>query len=273
MTRNELEALLLDIFAASTDKLIPGKNCPIYESPLIGLGSAGDELFQDFKKPEIIGPWHMSPEEWLDGAKTVVSLFFPFSEGVRAPHRKSCGDIPFEWLYARIEGQALLDDIMAKAAKALSAHGVKAVVPAADSRFKTIQGGKGGIQGYAEINENSFGSTWSERHAAYVCGLGSFGLSKGIITKKGMAGRFASIIIDLELEADVRPYSGVYDYCTKCGACVRRCPVNAISLEKGKDHTVCGPWVDKSRQSYAPRYGCGLCQTRVPCEAGIPKKI
>ena len=30
-------------------------------------------------------------------------------------------------------------------------------------------------------------STWSERHAMYAAGLGTFGLSKGLITKKGMA--------------------------------------------------------------------------------------
>ena len=37
-----------------------------------------------------------------------------------------------------------------------------------------------------------------------------------------------SIIISEEMEADVRPYTGVYDYCTNCGACIRRCPVKAI---------------------------------------------
>ena len=31
-------------------------------------------------------------------------------------------------------------------------------------------------------------------HAAYLCGLGTFGLSRGIITKPGMAGRFGSIM-------------------------------------------------------------------------------
>lgn len=77
-------------------------------------------------------------------------------------------------------------------------------------------------------------SLWSERHAAYVCGLGTFGLSKGLITKKGIAGRFTSLITDLPLLADERAYTDVYEYCT--------------------------------------RYGCGLCQVRVPCEAGIPKK-
>lgn len=271
MDKNEIKALLLDIFRKAPDNRLPGEaSRPIYDEPLIGFASAEDTLFEEFKKPEIIGPWHMSPREWLGGAKCVVSLFYPFSEDVRSAHRNSTESIAFEWLWARVEGQALLDSMMKQALQELEAAGIKAVVPAIDSRFKAMQGGKGGIKGFAEINENFFGSTWSERHAAYVCGLGTFGLSKGLITEKGIAGRFASIIIDLELEADVRPYTGIYDYCTRCGACIRRCPVAAISLEKGKDHNICGPWVDQSKEIYAPRYGCGLCQTAVPCEFGIP---
>ena len=62
-------------------------------------------------------------------------------------------------------------------------------------------------------------SLWSERHAAYVCGLRTFGLSKGLITKKGIAGRFTSLITDLPLLADERAYTDVYEYCTRCGAC------------------------------------------------------
>lgn len=272
MNREKLEALILDIFERSAENLIPGVGCAIYERPLIGIAAADDPLFEEYKRAEVVGPWHMSPDQWLDGAKAVVSLFFPFSEGVRRAHRQCGENIAFEWLYARVEGQALLDDIMRKAAAELELHHIKSIVPAIDSRFKAIQGGKGGITGYAEINEQSFGSTWSERHAAYACGLGTFGLSKGIITEKGMAGRFASIIIDFELPADPRPYTGIYDYCTKCGACICRCPVNAISLERGKDHSICGPWIDRSKQVYAPRYGCGLCQTSVPCESRRPVK-
>lgn len=272
MNKEELKILLNETVSAVPGNIIPAINQAIYDAPLIGFGSADDALFDRFKNPEVIGPWHMRPAEWLPGAKTVISFFFPFSEAVRAPHRKSCSEIPFEWLYARVEGQALLDEMMRRVSAELSARKIKSVVPAIDSRFKAMQGGKGGIQGYAEINEDSFGSTWSERHAAYVCALGTFGLSKGLITEKGIAGRFASIIIDTEFEADERPYSGIYDYCTKCGACIRRCPVEAISLEKGKDHTLCGPWVDKSKITYAPRYGCGLCQTKVPCESRRPGK-
>ena len=110
---------------------------------------------------------------------------------------------------------------------------------------------------------------WSERHVAYLCGLGTFGLSKGIITRKGMAGRFASLVTALELPADERPYKGLYDYCIRCGECIRRCPVRAIS-EEGKEHKPCHDWLLHVKKEYAPRLGCGKCQTAVPCESGIP---
>jgi len=113
-------------------------------------------------------------------------------------------------------------------------------------------------------------SNWSERHAAYVCGLGTFGITRGIITRKGTAGRFCSIIIDRAVEAGKRDYTGVYDYCIRCGACVDKCPVKAISLDFGKKNSLCEAWVNSTGERFAPRYGCGKCQLGVPCESGIP---
>lgn len=242
----------------------------MFEEPLFGFGLADDELFEDYKNESVIGPWHMGPKEWLPNAKTVVSLFLPFTEKVKDGNRK-CVDAPAAaWLHARIEGQSFIAEFMRRVKAWLDQQGAASCVPSLDFRFQTIMGGNG-IAGYPGIDQNTYSSNWSERHAAYVCGLGTFGLSKGIITKKGMAGRFGSVIIDTELPCDSRPYNDVYEYCTRCGACVKRCPVDAISLEHGKDHTICGTWVSKTKQLCAPRYGCGLCQTRVPCESRIPK--
>jgi epoxyqueuosine reductase QueG len=108
---------------------------------------------------------------------------------------------------------------------------------------------------------------------AFVCGLGTFGLSRGIITRRGMAGRLGSIVTKLELEPDEKTYKDIYEYCTMCGACARKCPVNAISLENGKDHKPCSDFLDMTEEKYKPRYGCGKCQVSVPCERKIPKKI
>lgn len=40
----------------------------MYDLPLVGFGDAQDPLFEEYKKPGVIGPWHMSPKEWLPGA-------------------------------------------------------------------------------------------------------------------------------------------------------------------------------------------------------------
>ena len=243
----------------------------MFDEPIVGFGSADDPLFDEYKKPGIIGPWHMSPNEWLEGAGTVISLFFPISEEVRRSNygEKHVGSK--QWAYARIDGQAYIGSYMAALKSWLEAQGVRCCVPALDERFAAVKGGKG-MSGEG-IDESSYSSRWSERHAAYVCGLGTFALSKSLITRRGVAGRFASIICDLPLKPDARPYTGIYDYCITCNACVKRCPVNAIDPVTGKDHKICHGNVIKSGIIHYPRYGCGLCQTKVPCEKGIPSLI
>lgn len=268
---------IAEVFASCEGNTIPKEialdesiaGVSMFEMPLIGFGSAKDPLFQEFKKPEVVGPWYMGPEEWMSGAKTVVSLFFPFTERVKNDNRK-CTEGPANiWLHGRIEGQAFLTKFMNELSEVLRTDGVENCVPSNDTRFRKLMAGNM-YREYECVTEKSFGSNWSERHTAFLCGLGTFGLSKGIITKKGMAGRFMSIIIDVELEPDERPYTEIYEYCTKCGACIRRCPVHAITLEEGKNHTICSDWLSVTTKMYNPRFGCGLCQTKVPCESQIP---
>jgi len=113
-------------------------------------------------------------------------------------------------------------------------------------------------------------SNWSERHITYACGLGTFGLSKGIITKKGVSGRLGSILTDLDLPKDKRGYKDIYEYCTMCGLCIDRCPAHAISIEDRKNSSSCSNFLNKVMEKHNPRYGCGKCQVSVPCESEIP---
>lgn len=80
----------------------------LFDEPIVGFGSAGDPLFEEYKKPGVIGPWHMSPEEWLPGAKTVISVFFPASAEVRASNVRENVLASKPWQYARIEGQRFI---------------------------------------------------------------------------------------------------------------------------------------------------------------------
>ena len=62
------------------------------------------------------------------------------------------------------------------------------------------------------------------------------------------------------------------DKCKGCTNCLKRCPVEAITQE-GKSHEPCSEYLAEMKHRFAPRYGCGKCQVKVPCMAGIPKKI
>lgn len=239
----------------------------IFGEPLLGFGAAGDPYFDSFRDPAVIGGHYMTPREWLPGAETIISFFLPFTDEVK---RSNAGEKLWpsaEWLHGRIEGQSFIDRLCALLAAALAEAGHASVIPSADRRFFSRTAPAEADAGGVAL---SFTSNWSERHAAFVCGLGTFGLSRGLITKKGVAGRFGSLITDLKLAPDEREYRDVYEYCSMCGACAENCPAGAISPENGKVHAPCSLYLVWTKEKYKPRYGCGKCQTGVPCESCIP---
>lgn len=227
----------------------------IFGLPLIGVASAADPLFTRLKEPDGVGDLHLSPEEWLPESQSVISYFLPFTEVVRAANRTP-GDPAIEWLFGRIEGQAFNNALSRMLAEKLINSGYKALVPAQDPRF-TI------------VNRRS---NWSERHVAFVSGLGTISLNRSLITRRGSAGRLGSIVTSLQLQETPRYYEAFDENCNHCGACIKRCPPQAIDAT-GKNHAVCDLYLDETKQRYQPRYGCGKCQTAVPCEKGIPDKI
>ena len=206
----------------------------------------------------------MLPKEWLQQSKTVISFFLPFSDEVRKGNRRDMSWPAEEWLHGRIEGQTFVNKLCMHLKSELVSSGYVSLVPTLNERFWS--------NNYGTYHEIRFTSNWSERHVAFVCGIGTFGLSKGLITQKGMAGRFGSISIGLYLSPDKREYENIYEYCSICGNCVKNYPVNAITIENGKNHIICSRFLDKTKEKYMPRYGCGKCQIDVPCESRIPKK-
>jgi len=230
----------------------------IFDAPIFAFGTASDEIYESYKSPEAIGEHFLPPVCWLPSAKTVISYFIPYTEKIRASNRSNTPWPSDGWLHGRMEGQVFVKELSQYIEKLLLDAGYQTVVPMLDSRFKIGS------------PATKFTSNWSERHIAFACGLGTFGLSGGIITQKGMAGRLGSILTNLELLADARPYTETYEYCTMCGLCIPNCPSNAISFEKGKKHEPCSMFLDKVLEKHSPRYGCGKCQVNVPCESEIP---
>lgn len=248
-----------------TAQLLNLTDFSFFDEPLVGFASAEDELFEKLKEPQVIGEHFYTPREWLPSAKSVVSIFLPYSKAVKTANN-ACAkeDISPLWMYAKVEAQPFIDALADEIVKAVEGWGYTALVPQRDSRMAMVTTTPDG--------KRLFTSRWSERHIAYICGMGTFGISKGLITQKGVAGRYISIVTDMPLEADARPYTDPYEYCTRCGACVVKCPGEAITLEKGKESAKCSAFLGVTKQKYAPHYGCGRCQCGVPCANGIPVK-
>lgn len=234
----------------------------LFDAPIVGVASAADPLFMRFCEPQAVGPQFRMPDEWLPGAASVVSYFFPISERVRESNRTGqwASD---EWLHARIDGQAFILSAGRFLVGLLRDAGFDAMCPAASEEMRVVY-----LNG--DDPADSFRSNWSERHVAHAGGLGTFSLSKGLITAHGMAGRLGSVVTAAELPPTQRAYDGLYDYCIRCGACIERCPVGAISFDKGKDHYRCYDMMMASKQLHPGYLGCGKCQVDVPCEFARP---
>lgn len=224
----------------------------IYDEPLLAVASADDPFWEALKQSEVVGPHHMSPEQWLDGAKSVIAYFLPYTEPVRSANRAE-GWPAMEWLYGRYEGAVCNDALCSRLLELLRQDDGHALAPGLDPRFAVV----------------NLRSNWSERHAAFITGLGTFSLSRSLITESGSAGRFASVITDRAIEPTRRRYTEIDEYCTKCGACLRRCPPHAID-KNGKDNAICAQYLKQTKLRFHPRYGCGKCQAGVPCEAHRP---
>jgi epoxyqueuosine reductase len=250
-----------------------------WDTPLVGFASGDDSLFKQYTK--IIGKFHYMPQEIFDltfgkGKKprklSVISWVLPASEDIRKSNRKETKYPSLLWAHARDFGEQFNVKLRNHLVSLLTRKGYKAVAPMNSSHFKRLKSSKVG-----------FASNWSERHIAYVCGLGAFGLSDGLITAKGKAMRVGSVVTDLPLKPSDKIYphhraNCLYYYNKTCKACATRCPAGAIS-PKGHDKDKCeeylyGVAIRGKKEEYGVKItGCGLCQTKVPCEFEIPKLI
>ncbi len=247
-----------------------------WEDPLVGFALGDDPVWTQFK--DVVGSFHWLPEEIfcqsfpdLDASAqdlTVVSWVLPQTEQVKA-HNRLQTLYPAElWARSRVFGEETNNTLRRRVAETLTESGFPATAPILSPNFESRKGGP-----------FVYSSTWSERHAAYAAGLGTFGLCDGLITSRGKAMRVGSVVARISIPATPRPYADHHAYCLfythgTCGKCIERCPVAAVS-KQGHDKVRCGKHLGRTRTFVQEHYGfegygCGLCQTGVPCESKIP---
>jgi ferredoxin len=292
------EGVLRDFIAdPARNNMGPGRSDPAWEDFLLGFAAGDDPLFEDLKRHA--GPQHWTPAEAFaaaprDGAAahaepgeapagagapparpgdlTVVSWALCQTEATKAANRRETRMPSEPWARSRIYGQEGNVALHLVMLDALRENGYEAVAPSL-------------LPAWAEADPHTNGwvSTWSERHVAHVGGLGTFGLSGGLITRKGQAVRLGSVVVKAVIPATPRPYDSPFAYCLhysggECAACADRCPTGSVSVE-GRDKEACAIHLKPRSAEYVKTqygfdgYGCGLCQTAVPCESAIPEGL
>ncbi len=254
------------------------KNEKAWADPLVGFSRGDDPLYQEYKK--YVGPFHWTPLEVFKitfptlevtaDQLTVISWILPQMESTKADLRRETVNPPESWARARIFGEETNVKLRKHVVATLKEAGIEAVAPMLSPLWAR-----------KESDQYVFASTWSERHAAYAAGLGTFGLCDGLITPRGKAMRCGSVVAQIKVPPTKRPYQDHHAYCLffskgTCGKCIQRCPADAIT-EAGHDKRKCRSYVEKTAsyvksQFHFDGYGCGFCQTGVPCESKIPVK-
>ena len=253
-------------------------NDAAFDPPLVGFSGGEDPIYQTFKTA--VGPFHWTPAEIFNRTfdaitvkpreLTVISWILPQTKATKADNRKQTTFPAERWARARIYGETLNVELRKHVTAILKKNGYPALAPMLSKQWKK-----------KESDTYVIASTWSERHAAYAAGLGTFGLCDGLITPLGKAMRTGSVIARINIPPTKRPYSDHHAYClffTRgiCGKCISRCPVEALS-ETGHDKIKCRNHLKPATEDYVKThygfagYGCGLCQTKVPCESKIPR--
>jgi epoxyqueuosine reductase len=264
--------------ASGENSLYPnGAQEPAWEEPLVGFSCGNDPLYQGFK--DDIGPFVLTPQEIFSGTfpdalvrpdeLTVISWILPQTEKTRSEHSRE-KLLPAErWARSRNFGEVFNMKLRDHLVGVLREAGHEAVAPMRSPLWRTEKSAR-----------YDFASTWSERHAAYASGLGTFGLCDGLITPRGKAMRCGSVVARIAVPPTERPYDDHHAYCLfyfngSCGKCITRCPAGAITRE-GHNKQKCFDYLhDVAIPFVQSRFGfeasaCGLCQTGVPCEAKIP---
>jgi len=241
---NQIRTLITDTADAASTRTP-------YRAPLLAFARADDPGFE--KLPRLI-PGHLHPRDLLPEARSVCAFFLPFDAEVMLSNRpgKRRSDLASEtWARAYVETNALLSEICHKLGEMLAEQGVRAVWEPPTHNFDPVR----------------LMSAWSHKSVAAVARLGQFGHHQMLITRAGCAGRLCSIVLDVDpplLPGDVvRENLCLYD--KGCRACVRCCPVGALT-EEGLDRQLCYAQCLKNDARFSQWTAdvCGKCATG-PC--------
>ena len=208
--------VFVESYVANYPKATEEKN--IWQSPLVVTAKA-DERFDIL--PEIAADDHALPKDLLATGRSVIVLFVPFTRELAKKNHK--GDIPSrDWGLAYESTNTLINKLTGQVKLFLEHAGYQSALVPATHNF----------------DQKKLMARWSHKHLGYISGLGRFGVNAQFITPSGCAGRLGSLVTEadfgdspLVLEEELCLHKNGH----KCLVCVKRCPVGAVSDNKGID--------------------------------------
>lgn len=225
--------------------------------PLIGYAHTDNLLFARLK--EIVRPTHEMPQDFLAEAKTVITYFLPFQEDLMESNIEGRYSSKL-WGIAYIETNRLINEMNMYLKNELIKMGYQAAYVPATHNF----------------DEETLMSDWSHRSAAYIAGLGTFGLNRMLITASGCCGRIGSLVTDMQAVPTPRYSSELCLYMAdgSCGRCVERCVNDALHFDEFDRHR-CYRMLLENAEKLSDIDSlvdvCGKCMVGVPCSTAIPR--
>ena len=240
-------------------------------TPLVGFADAAHPRLGELR--EVAARDHVMPREVLTDATVVLCYFLPFTRETAKSNIAGRLSSP-DWARAYEDTNALFADLNAHIIEKLEARGYHAAVSPEATTF----------------DREILMSRWSQRHMAWLAGMGTFGLNNMLITDKGCCGRFSTVVTNLDVApgAPLTTENCLYKREGKCGVCVRHCFSGALTTagyDRKKCFGVCSEnaavYRDFGNSYAADARGevldtgsevCGKCLVGVPCAFGKPFK-
>ena len=248
--------LEVSITAVVRDEVARATTETRYREPLVGFADAADARFHMLR--EVVEPTHLLPVDLLPAARSVISFFVPFAAAIVKANRARGNGVAREWAVGYLETNELVNNVARRLVSEFAECGVEAAAEPATHNW----------------DPETLVSRWSHKSVAAIAGLGTFGLHHMLITDAGCAGRFGSVVAAVELEPTSSPGAPVPERCRhfhdgRCGVCVKRCPVGALTKEGLDKHRCYERLLVVAAGFSHPGLAdvCGKCATG-PCALG-----
>lgn len=221
----------------------------IVRPPLVAISNPNDPRYNELKG--ILGDIYKPPFELLPEAKSIISYFIPFTKELALSSANGASEM---WAEAYIT---------------INKHFLR-IDQAVSDYLKLLGYDIYRIAGVHSYKHDVLKCAWSHKSAAVIAGLGQFGLNNLLITDKGSAGRFCTILTTAPIEVSTykTQVHCLYMKNKSCKICMDSCPVSALSPDGFERFTCHDNVIIKNAEKFKEKIGfaevCGICISNCP---------